>query len=327
MFSGMRSTDVVTPAQYLVQASNDLLRAARDNDPDVTRMIVTKDKANALVNNQKLRNAVEKQATETEIKFKDKLNRIDNRISGEIDKIEAPIPRMAGVLSLLGGGAMAGVINQQNIIAREERAEDKRILSEQIAAQRDLLNKPMPNNVETLLKKFLEETKNNSSLPQDASATSSTDLPSTPIKAPAVSTNSSTPQGIRGQVFSYLTNKHKLSKNHALGLMANIDRESSFRPSIRSGDDGGFGGLFQWKGVRQTPTVQNLVKSGDWKGQIDYALSEPSHLSAVTPGLYQSLKFDSPQQAADWWMNNWERPADRNAGSITHSQLLAGYNF
>ena len=326
MFSGMRSTDVVTPAQYLVQASNDLLRAARDNDPDITRMVVAKDKANALVNNQKLRNAVEKQATQNEIDFAEKLSKVDDRISGEIAKIEASTNRKAGILSLLGTGAMAGVMNQQNIIRKEERAEDKRIFSEQIAAQRDLLNKPMPNNVETLLKKFLEENKNNSSS-QDASTTSSTDLPSAPNTAPAVSTNSSTPQGIRGQVFSYLTNDKKLSKNQALGLMANIDRESSFRPSIRSGDDGGFGGLFQWKGVRQTPTVQNLVKSGDWKGQIDYALSEPSHLSAVIPGLYQSLKFDSPQQAADWWMNNWERPADKKSGSIKHSQFLAGYNF
>lgn len=125
MFSGMRSTDVVTPAQYLVQASNDLLRAARDNDADVTRMIVTKDKANALVNNQKLRDAVAKQATETEIKFKDKLKRVNDRISGEIDEIVAPIPRMAGVLSLLGGGAMAGVMNQNRIIDKEEQIAAK----------------------------------------------------------------------------------------------------------------------------------------------------------------------------------------------------------
>lgn len=322
----MRSTDVVTPAQYLVQASNDLLRAARDNDPDVTRMIVTKDKANTLVNNQKLRNAVAKQATETEIKFKEKLNRMDDRISSEIAKIEAPIQRMAGVTALLGTAATAAVMNQQNIIDREEREDEKRIMSEQIALQKDLLNKPLPNNVEALLNKHLDEIKNNSSS-QSLNDTPSTELPSSPNQSPAVSTNSSTPQGIRGQVFSYLTNKHKLSKNHALGIMANIDRESSFRPNIASGDDNGPGGLFQWKGVRQTPTVRKLVESGDWKGQIDYALSEPSHLSAVTPGLYQSLKFDSPQQAADWWMHNWERPADTKSGSIMHSRYLASYKF
>lgn len=121
----MRSTDVVTPAQYLVQASNDLLRAARDNDPDVTSMLVTKDKANALVNNQKLRNAAAKRATETEIKFKEKLNRIDNRISSEIAKIEAPIQRMAGITALLGTAATAGVMNQQNIINKEEAAQER----------------------------------------------------------------------------------------------------------------------------------------------------------------------------------------------------------
>lgn len=121
----MRSTDVVTPAQYLVQASNDLLKAARDNDPDVTRMIVAKDKANALVNNQKLRNAVDKQATQNEIDFAEKLSKVDDRISGEIAKIEAPAKRMAGITALLGTVGMAGVMNQQNIINKEEAAAER----------------------------------------------------------------------------------------------------------------------------------------------------------------------------------------------------------
>ena len=141
------------------------------------------------------------------------------------------------------------------------------------------------------------------------------------------STGGSTPQGIRGEVYSYLTKDKGLSRNHALGLMANIDRESGFNPSIHSGDDGGPGGLFQWKGGRQTSTVASLVKSGDWRGQIDYALSEPEHLSAVTPGSFQATQFNSPQEAADWWMTKWERPADTASGSKKHSQFISGYNF
>ena len=141
------------------------------------------------------------------------------------------------------------------------------------------------------------------------------------------STGGSTPQGIRGEVYSYLTKDKGLSRNHALGLMANIDRESGFNPSIHSGDDGGPGGLFQWKGGRQTSTVASLVKSGDWRGQIDYALSEPEHLSAVTPGSFQATQFNSPQEAADWWMTKWERPADTASGSKKHGQFISGYNF
>ena len=131
----------------------------------------------------------------------------------------------------------------------------------------------------------------------------------------------------KGEVFNYLTGDKGLSRNHALGLMANIDRESGFMPSIASGDDGGPGGLFQWKGSRQTDTVASLVKSGDWKGQIDYALTEPANLSAVTPGAFQSQKFDTPQQAADWWMTKWERPADTKAGSLKHTDFISTYKF
>ena len=131
----------------------------------------------------------------------------------------------------------------------------------------------------------------------------------------------------KGEVFNYLTGDKGLSRNHALGLMANIDRESGFVPTIRSGDDKGPGGLFQWKGSRQTDTVATLVNSGNWKGQIDYALTEPANLSAVTPGAFQSQKFDTPQQAADWWMTNWERPADTKAGSLKHTDFISTYKF
>ena len=126
------------------------------------------------------------------------------------------------------------------------------------------------------------------------------------------------------KVFSYLTKEKGLSRNKALGLMANIERESSFRPSVASGDDGGAGGLFQWKGGRQTETVRQLVQSGNWKGQIDYALSEPGEPYSST---FQNTTFNSPQAAADGWMTHWERPADKTAGSKKHTTFLSRYNF
>ncbi len=130
--------------------------------------------------------------------------------------------------------------------------------------------------------------------------------------------------GIRSQAFNYLTGTKGLSKNKALGIMANVDRESGWDPSIRSGDDGGPGGLFQWKGSRQTSTVAGLVNSGDWKGQLDYALSEPGEAFSQT---YQNTTYESPQQAADAWMTQWERPADTTAGSKKHAGFLGGYSF
>ena len=85
--------------------------------------------------------------------------------------------------------------------------------------------------------------------------------------------------------------------------------------------------MFQWKGGRQTAKVSELVKAGDWKGQIDYALNEPENLSLVKPGTYQTLQLGSAQEYADWWMNKWERPADRVGGSKKHTEYLGGYNF
>lgn len=143
---------------------------------------------------------------------------------------------------------------------------------------------------------------------------------------PVSSNNSSNTSGAvdTAEMYSYLTKDKGLSRNKALGLMANIQRESNFRPSIASGDDGGAGGLFQWKGSRQTETVRNLVQSGDWKGQIDYALSEPGEAYSST---FQNTTFNSPQEAADGWMTHWERPADTVAGSKKHTQFISGYNF
>ncbi len=112
------------------------------------------------------------------------------------------------------------------------------------------------------------------------------------------------------------------SDAQAKGIVVNIQRESGFRAGVASGDDGGAGGLFQWKGSRQTPTVQELVKNKNWKGQIDYALQEdvgPQYKSA-TAGM-------NAQKAADWWMTEWERPADPVAGSAKHAAMLQGLGF
>ena len=130
--------------------------------------------------------------------------------------------------------------------------------------------------------------------------------------------------GIRSQAFNYLTGDNGLSKNKALGIIANVDRESGWDPKIMSGDDGGYGGLFQWKGSRQTSTVQDLVKRGDWKGQLDYALNEPGEAYSQT---YQQTSFDSPQHAADQFMTHFERPLDTASGSKKHTTFLSGYNF
>ncbi len=127
-------------------------------------------------------------------------------------------------------------------------------------------------------------------------------------------------EGIQKEIYEYLTNEKGLSDNQALGLMANISRESNFVVNVPSGDDGGAGGLFQWKKPRSDRMSAAVPDwQTNWKAQIDYALIEPGE-----PGpLYVSTSFSSPQQAADWWMKKWERPADLQAGSKKHQRYLA----
>ena len=128
--------------------------------------------------------------------------------------------------------------------------------------------------------------------------------------------------GLERKIYEYLTKEKKMNDIQALGLMANIHRESSFIPSNK--EPGGTGvGLFQWSHGRVDPFIRAVPDwKTNWKAQIDYALNEPKNLSGVTPGSYQSKNFSSSQEAADWWMREWERPRDPSAGSIKHKKYL-----
>ena len=128
------------------------------------------------------------------------------------------------------------------------------------------------------------------------------------------------PEGMQKEIYEYLINEKKMSDVQALGLMANISRESGFRPGILSGDDGGAGGLFQWKIPRSTAMSKAVPDwKTNWKGQIDYALREPGEKGPQ----YLATRFSSAQEAADWWMREWERPADKGAASKKHAQYLS----
>jgi hypothetical protein len=118
-------------------------------------------------------------------------------------------------------------------------------------------------------------------------------------------TQSSEGNATQQSIYNYLINDKGLSKEHALGIMANIKAESGFRTNAKSGDDGGAGGLFQWKKPRSTrmaATVNDWEKN--WKGQIDYALKEDAGPS------YLNQSFKSAEDAARWWMLKWERPRE-----------------
>ena len=129
------------------------------------------------------------------------------------------------------------------------------------------------------------------------------------------------PTGLQGDIYKYLLSKG-MSDNHALGIMANIHRESGFRPGVS--ESGGPGvGLFQYSSDGRKSAFLKAVPdyATNWKGQIDFAIKED-----VAPQYFKQ-NFSSAQDAADWWMRKWERPAEyiqNDKGPKIHAQYLAG---
>ena len=105
------------------------------------------------------------------------------------------------------------------------------------------------------------------------------------------------------ELYDYLISKG-FDSNQALGIVANVSRESGFRVGI-IGDNGSSGGLFQWHNDRFTLMRKNVPNwKTNWKGQVDYALLEDYGPK------YIKNSYSSAKQASDDWLIKWERPAD-----------------
>ncbi len=138
----------------------------------------------------------------------------------------------------------------------------------------------------------------------------------------AMGTGEYSPEGLQGEIYQYLLSKG-LDDIHAIGLMANISRESGFRPGVEEEGGGGGVGLFQYT---NEPRKGNFLKAvpdykTNWKGQIDYALKEPGEPAPQ----WLAMKFSSPQEAADWFMRKWERPAEyiqNTEGPKIHAEYI-----
>jgi hypothetical protein len=123
-------------------------------------------------------------------------------------------------------------------------------------------------------------------------------------------------QGNAKEYYDYLISKG-LSPDNALGLVINVERESTYNPGIVSGD-GRFIGIFQWGGDRAQKMVRTIPDwRTNWRGQLDYALTEEGE-----PGpQYVGMKFNSPLDAANWWMREWERTADPARDETRHREI------
>ena len=94
-----------------------------------------------------------------------------------------------------------------------------------------------------------------------------------------------------------------VSDIHAKGILANIQGESGFQTGIM-GDNGMSGGLFQMYNDRYRKMEAAVPDwRTNWRGQIQFALQDD------TAPEYLQMDFNSPEEAADWFLENFERPA------------------
>ena len=318
-----------TSAKAVIRASDQIFDAAMSGKPDFTSISKEAIKGRSLVR----RAAEEAEGTVVKQGLKSFAETNLTRMKVDTDKavadIKRPAKRMAGMVA--GLGAISGAIITNKGLKRDkaERAE-LRAHRDKLDAKAELRDAESAARTQELID-LVTTQRNNSG---DSSA------PSTPAPggdtSPTNTTQSTTAPttsspGIRSDVYTYLTKDKGLSKNKALGLMANIDRESSFRVSPPGGDNGNSFGMFQWNNTYgRSDLMKTNVKDWktNWRGQIDHALggNQLPEYNRVSSDFLNTT-FDSPQAAADYWMNNWERPADPKSGSTKHSQFISNYNF
>ena len=108
------------------------------------------------------------------------------------------------------------------------------------------------------------------------------------------------------EIYNYLINEKKLDKNKSIGILANIKGESDFRIGVtEKGDATNKGiGLFQFTFPTRKSGLLKKVPDykTNWKGQVDYFLSEPEAKG------YLKQNFNTSNDAAEYLMNNNLRP-------------------
>tara|TARA_R110002012_G_scaffold16149_7_gene62846 strand:- start:273 stop:2156 length:1884 start_codon:yes stop_codon:yes gene_type:complete len=113
------------------------------------------------------------------------------------------------------------------------------------------------------------------------------------------------------EIYNYLIEKG-LSRNHALGILANIKAESNFNAAAEGDKEKDVFmsyGLFQHYDERRDSLVkfieekyENKDWKTNWKAQIDFALQENAGEN------YKKETFDTPQKASKYFTINFEKP-------------------
>ena len=110
------------------------------------------------------------------------------------------------------------------------------------------------------------------------------------------------------EIYNYLINEKKLDKNKSIGILANIKGESDIRIGVtEKGDATNKGiGLFQFTFPTRKSGLLKKVPDyrTNWKGQVDYFLSEPEAKG------YLKQNFNTSNEAAEYLMKYNLRPRE-----------------
>ncbi len=139
-----------------------------------------------------------------------------------------------------------------------------------------------------------------------------------PLSANAASDN-------KTQIFSYLTSEMGLNSAAACGIMANIEKESNFKPSTIIRDSNGLqsGGLCMWNGSRLNRLKNFCNNKGlnylSIKGQLSYLayelkLSQYKHIFNYLKNVPNNSS--GAYDAAYYWCYYFEIPSSRGTRSV-----------
>ena len=147
-----------------------------------------------------------------------------------------------------------------------------------------------------------------------------------PVLLTTVSASAGERLAVERTVYEYLTGELKLSNAAACGVLANIEHESAFQPTI-FGDQGTSYGLCQWHNERFTALRGYCASLGlDYRtveGQLAYLKYELGTNYTTLLLTLQSLD-DTPEgayRAGYLWCIQFEKPSDMNTKAVARGEL------
>ena len=317
------------------QSAVDFYATNRENSPDFT--MLAKEAIKNRSNERRAVIAAEAQVAQTGLKATAdiKFDKIDAKTSKQVADIKKPAKRMAGIVaaaSTVGGYAVMKKMNDKSDAAFDKyQKETQEWIKSTLNGAYDKATppptEPLPEPPQMQIPQLEDYQTQDSPVPKAGGNNDG----GTVKPGGTISESSGDEAFTKLNVYNYLTKTKGLSKNKAYGLMANIERESSFQTAPVGGDNGNSFGALQWNNTygrsdRMKKSVPNWQTN--WKGQLDYALgsSQLPEYNKVT-STFLNTTFDTPVAAANYFGENWERPADLPGMRSKHSGFVSGYNF